>query len=120
VITISEAGEIDLSSNIKMWGSDDENQEEKDTKFKINKEYAKKYQTKKEREELQDLSKRDLSDDESSSDEEEDEIGILDKPELDNKFLEVVSMIHNQDPRVYEKKEFFPEVDEESQKVKKI
>ena len=48
--------------------------------------------------------------DEESNEESEDEIGIKDKPEWDNKFFEILPKIINKDPEIYkENLDFFAE-----------
>ena len=77
----------------------------------INKDYAKKYQERKQREELSKLQEKyqssDDSDVDSESDVEEDETGELLTPAIDAQILNTISAIKAHDPSVYDKERVF-------------
>lgn len=80
--------------------------------LKINEDYAKKYEFRKQREELNELKNKlgsDLKDYQSSSDDEiEDENGALINPEISGKILETITMIRAKKDEIYDpKKNFF-------------
>ncbi|KMK57218.1 ribosome biogenesis protein Kri1 [Aspergillus fumigatus Z5] len=101
--------------------------------FKINEEYARRFEHNKKREELQKLESKlgktsalgkrhdrdeDDSDDseESSSDEEEDEDGELVTPAVDAEIMATLNAIRSKDPRVYDKNtKFYTALDEEEE-----
>ncbi|KAK3044844.1 hypothetical protein LTS18_000202, partial [Coniosporium uncinatum] len=94
---------------------DDESEEEvPDTNgFKINTEYAKRFEHNKKREEKQRLEEKygkyeaDLNDDDSSSDESEDDNGLLATEDLDAQMTATLQALRNKDPRVYDGKTTF-------------
>ncbi|KAH7313398.1 KRI1-like family C-terminal-domain-containing protein [Stachybotrys elegans] len=74
--------------------------------FKVNKEYAARFEYNKKRQELQKLEEKYGNDDEessSSSDETEDEDGFLATEDLDVQISATLQAIRNKDPRVYDK-----------------
>ncbi|KFA46764.1 hypothetical protein S40293_06815 [Stachybotrys chartarum IBT 40293] len=82
--------------------------------FKVNKEFARRFEHNKKREELHRLeekyknSKVDADDDESSSDDEtEDEDGFLATEDLDAQISATLQAIKNKDPRLYDKNTTF-------------
>ncbi|KAJ5656767.1 hypothetical protein N7507_008717 [Penicillium longicatenatum] len=95
--------------------------------FKINEDYAKRFEYNKKREEVAKLeskygknttlSKRGFEmeeDDESSTDEEEDDIGELATEALDVEIMETLNAIRNKDPRVYDSNvTFYSKFDED-------
>eukprot|EP00117_Sycon_ciliatum_P024968 scpid54194/ scgid20825/ Protein KRI1 homolog len=90
--------------------------EEEDLKFTINKEYAKKYEEKKQREELSKLQEKypDGLDSESSSSEEEDENAEALTEEKEQDFLRTLSLLKARDPKIYDPNvRFFRDEDEE-------
>ncbi|KAL5366159.1 KRI1-like family-domain-containing protein [Aspergillus floccosus] len=88
-----------------------------DNGFKINEEYARRFEHNKKREELQKLEakfgKDESGDSEESSSEEEDEDGELATEALDAQIMATLSAIRSKDPRVYDSSvTFFTEADE--------
>ncbi|RHZ49881.1 hypothetical protein CDV55_102101 [Aspergillus turcosus] len=101
--------------------------------FKINEEYARRFEYNKKREELQKLElklgktsalgkRRDRDEDgsddseESSSDEEEDEDGELITPAVDAEIMATLNAIRSKDPRVYDKDaKFYTALEEEGE-----
>lgn len=100
--------------------------------FKVNEEYARRFEHNKKREERQRLEEKykngssarngenDDEDDDSSSDETEDEDGFLATEDLDAQISATLQAIRNKDPRVYDKDvNFFQETDGSSAPVEK-
>ncbi|CAH0028889.1 unnamed protein product [Clonostachys rhizophaga] len=93
--------------------SDDGGAQIQESGFKVNEEYARRFEHNKKREELHRLEekyKKDASrknandeDDESSTDESEDEDGFLATEDLDAQISATLQAIKNKDPRVYDK-----------------
>ncbi|PGH08381.1 protein KRI1 [Blastomyces parvus] len=99
--------------------------------FKINEEYAKRFEYNKKREELQQLEDKygkstglgkrtaeENEDEESSSDsEEEDDEGVLATEDLDREIFDTLNAIRSKDPRVYDANvKFYSEIKEEQEK----
>ncbi|PYI36427.1 Krr1-domain-containing protein [Aspergillus indologenus CBS 114.80] len=102
-----------------------------DVVFKINEDYARRFEHNKKREEMQQLEsklgkssvlgkRRDRdgededSDEESSSDEEEDDFGELATEAVDAEIMDTIKAIRSKDPRVYDPTaKFFTKLDEE-------
>ncbi|OJK02802.1 hypothetical protein ASPACDRAFT_75910 [Aspergillus aculeatus ATCC 16872] len=102
-----------------------------DVVFKINEDYARRFEHNKKREEMQQLEsklgkssvlgkRRDRdgededSDEESSSDEEEDDFGELATEAVDVEIMDTIKAIRSKDPRVYDPNaKFFTKLDEE-------
>lgn len=105
-----------------------------DTSFKVNEEYAKRFEHNKKREELAKLEekhgaqsrkrKRDVRDDagsesDSSSSEDEDDEGELATAALDDEIFATLNAIKSKDPRVYDENvTFYTETDEGGQSAK--
>ncbi|KAL4896666.1 KRI1-like family C-terminal-domain-containing protein [Aspergillus ambiguus] len=89
--------------------------------FKINEEYARRFEHNKKREELQKLESKFGKDEadnseESSSDEEEDEDGELATEALDAEIMATLNAIRSKDPRVYDQSvTFYTEGDENTE-----
>lgn len=110
-----------LLSDSESEGSDDDNQqgvklENNAGDFKINDEYARRFEHNKKREDLSRLEEKygkkigkngkpqqDDEDDESSTDEEEDDDADLVTADLDDEIMDTLQAIKNKDPRVYNK-----------------
>ncbi len=112
-----------------MFTSNSSDEEDK-VEIKINKEFAKKYKQRKEKEELsrcewlifslsfliiwffvvKEKFKDEEEEEDESDQESEDEEGKNDLPEWDAKFFEIIPKIVTQDPEIYEEKEFFEEI----------
>ncbi|RFU72141.1 hypothetical protein TARUN_10120 [Trichoderma arundinaceum] len=86
--------------------------------FKVNEEYARRFEHNKKREEkhrLEEKLKREgENDDSSSSDETEDEDGFLATEDLDAQISATLKAIRNKDPRVYDKETTFYEPEDEN------
>ncbi|GFP59409.1 protein KRI1 homolog [Trichoderma asperellum] len=86
--------------------------------FKVNEEYARRFEHNKKREEkhrLEEKLKREGDDeDSSSSDEDEDEDGFLATEDLDVQISATLQAIRNKDPRVYDKETTFYAPDDEN------
>ncbi|KAL7795809.1 KRI1-like family C-terminal domain-containing protein [Trichoderma ceciliae] len=86
--------------------------------FKVNEEYARRFEHNKKREEkhrLEEKLKREgENDDSSSSDEEEDEDGFLATEDLDAQISATLQAIRNKDPRVYDKETTFYNPEDEN------
>ncbi|KAL6871857.1 KRI1-like family C-terminal domain-containing protein [Trichoderma novae-zelandiae] len=85
--------------------------------FKVNEEYARRFEHNKKREEKQrleeKLKKAEDDDDSSSTDETEDEDGFLATEDLDAQISATLQAIRNKDPRVYDKEVTFYQPDDE-------
>lgn len=91
-----------------------------DVKLRINEDYSKNYEYRKQKEELNNLKNKLGSDvdEESSTSEEEDENGIYLDLETSGKIMEAISMIKSGDARIYEpERSFFEEEDEQEKEV---
>ncbi|KAI9740701.1 MAG: KRRI-Interacting protein 1 [Claussenomyces sp. TS43310] len=104
-----------------------------DDGFKINEEYAKRFEHNKKREELQKLEEKYEKeakpakgqygdkydeDEDSSSDEDEDDEGFLATEDLDAQISATLQAIRNRDPRVYDEKiTFYTPIEEEAEGV---
>ncbi|KAH0495692.1 hypothetical protein TgHK011_009226 [Trichoderma gracile] len=87
--------------------------------FKVNEEYARRFEYNKKREEKQRLEEKlkreeDDEDDSSSTDETEDEDGFLATEDLDAQISATLQAIRNKDPRVYDKDVTFYQPDDEA------
>ncbi|KAJ4264853.1 Kinetochore protein Spc24 [Fusarium torreyae] len=92
------------------------------TGFKVNEDFARRFEHNKKREERQRLEEKfkktgkqpegDEDDDESSSDEEEDEDGFLATEDLDAQISATLQAIRNKDPKVYDKEVTFYKPDD--------
>lgn len=78
--------------------------DEEINEISINKNYAKKFEYNKKRQELEKLKEKykDVSEDESSTSEEEDEDGELITPQVDVKIMKTLELIKNKDASVYD------------------
>ncbi|PTB61308.1 hypothetical protein BBK36DRAFT_1207819, partial [Trichoderma citrinoviride] len=92
--------------------------------FKVNEEYARRFEHNKKREEKQRLEEKlkregDDDDDSSSTDETEDEDGFLATEDLDAQISATLQAIRNKDPRVYDKDVTFFNPDDDNAAVTK-
>ncbi|KAM3431236.1 hypothetical protein MY4824_007243 [Beauveria thailandica] len=91
--------------------------------FKVNEEFARRFEHNKKREErhrLEEKFKNDQEDDEDSSDDEtEDENGFLATEDLDAQISATLQAIKNKDPRVYDKDQTFYKPEDETADAKK-
>ncbi|KAL6851114.1 Kinetochore protein Spc24 [Amphichorda felina] len=105
--------------------SDDGGAAVQDSTFKVNEEYARRFEYNKKREERQRLEEKynkgknggndnEDDDDSSSSDETEDEEGFLATEDLDAQISATLQAIRSKDPRVYDKKVTFYQGGEEN------
>ena len=83
--------------------------EEESCKISINKKFAEKYHKFKECQELDALKKKyaDVDEESSSTSESEDDDAAALTPQIDQDFLETLSMIKQKDPKIYEKDSIF-------------
>merc|ERR550534_733561 len=94
----------------------DASDDKKDT-LQINEQYAKKYEKRKDREDLVRAKKFLDDDDDSSSSEDEDENAQLLSTHVESKILETLCAIKHKDPRIYDKSQtFFSDQDFKKQK----
>ncbi|KAM3531551.1 hypothetical protein MY4038_004426 [Beauveria bassiana] len=91
--------------------------------FKVNEEFARRFEHNKKREErhrLEEKFKNDQEDDEDSSDDEtEDENGFLATEDLDAQISATLQAIKNKDPRVYDKDQTFYKPEDQTADTKK-
>eukprot|EP00397_Hematodinium_sp_SG-2012_P025426 GEMP01026562.1.p1 GENE.GEMP01026562.1~~GEMP01026562.1.p1 ORF type:complete len:667 (+),score=216.91 GEMP01026562.1:17-2017(+) len=102
-------------ADLDLFGADA--RDERDTTLKVNEKFARKYDKRKD---LQDLvrAKQLLDDEGSSSSEDDDDNAELLTPHVDGKILETLCAIKNKDPSIYDPaKTFFDEKDFERRKI---
>lgn len=104
-----------MPGNLWDSGSSHSEEEEVVSKLKINESYEKRYQERKEKEELSRLTEKygdklDAADDEDSTSEEEDVNGELVTPEVDSQIFQTIAKIKAKNPEIYNSnKTFFDE-----------